>query len=165
MALCKWNPDPAPFGNASGLDYVAVDVAARIAHRFGATVLAGKLPADIQAEQEKMEPREAREPFATFKISWDGGTLSGESTDGNSSTSGYRGHYWLDRIGPETIVFDLRTVPDADITRYAVRGPMCNPSLESGMISTLGPIPEHMRAVGDAYLAPYGGLESTGAVA
>jgi hypothetical protein len=175
-ALVPWVDSPDPFGNAAGLDTVALDVYGRIAHRFGATLTVGHLPADIQAEQpsrreaaerhygERASHLKPREPFAVFTISWDGGTFSGEHADGKGNTSGYRGHYWLDRIGPRTIVIDLRSVPEDRIVSFAVRGPMLDVRLPDGMISTfrtadIGP----MRDVAEAYLAPYGGVAATGA--
>jgi hypothetical protein len=166
MSTSTWNDSPEPFGNARGLDRVAVDVKRTIAERFGATVLVGILPADIQHEQQQKEADspEAREPFAVFTISYDGGTLSGNSSDGHSHTTGYRGHYWLDRIGPETVVFDLRSIPSDDAAiRYAVRGPMLDASLPAGTVSRLGEISDPMaQAVTSAYLAPYGGAAALG---
>jgi len=171
----QWSPDPAPFGSARGLDYVALDVKRRIAETFGANVIIGRLPADIAAEQpeRKLAAEEhygeradtaPGEPFAAFTISHDGLTLSGERADGNSHTSGYRGHYWANRIGPETVVFDLRSVPDHLIVTYAVRGPMLDVSLPDGTVShgftreeiAGNPIEQAV----DAYLGPFGGLEA-----
>lgn len=168
----QWVDDGSDFGNASGLDYVALDVKVTIAERFGATVLQGELPADIAAEQparrdaadraygERASHLKTREPFAAFTISQDGGTMSGEHADGNGHTSGYRSHYWLDRIGPETVVFDLRTVPDDRIVRLAVAGPMLDVRLPAGTVSKFGGVPAGMEAVVDAYLAPVGGLDA-----
>lgn len=175
MARTQWNPDPRPFGNAKGLDYVSLDVYVCIAERCGATVLTGELPADIAAEQparlaaarkqygDRMTAHSGEAPFAKFTISHDGGTLSGEHADGKGHTSGYRGHYWADRIGPDTVVVDLRTVPDSVIVAFAVRGPMVDVTLPAGTVSRLEGIPAHMAAVADSYLAPYGGIAETGA--
>lgn len=163
MTLVPWQPEPEPFGNATGFDFVALDVYRTIAERFGATVLVGELPADIAAEQpnrreaaerhygERASHLRPQEPFATFTIAHDGLTLSGHHADGNGSTSGYRSHYWLDRIGPETIVFDLRSVPDERIVSFAVRGPMSDHRLPDGMISAAR-IPAHMAGVADDYM-------------
>ena len=145
----QWQDEGGPFGNAGGLDYVASDVYCRLAHRFGATITVGHLPADIAAEQPgRLEAERAHygdrftdhtsDPdFALFTISHDGLTLSGEHPDGNGYTRGYRSHYWLDRIGPRTLVVDLRTVPEDRIVEFAVRGPMVKVTLEDGTLSTL----------------------------
>ncbi len=147
MALHHWKDDGTDFGTARAFDTVATDIYCRLAHRFGATITAGHLPADIEAEQpERREAAERhygdrashlkpREPFAVFTISHDGLTLSGDHVDGHSSTRGYRGHYWQDRIGPKTVVVDLRTVPEERIVRFAVSGPMLGVSLPDGTLS------------------------------
>src|SRR5262249_55209741 len=105
MRPCKdWNPDPAPFGNARGLDYVSLEVKIRIALRFDANVYYGELPADIAAEQPARLDAARRaygdrhtdygpdDAFAALTISHDGLTISGEHADGNGHTSGYRSH-------------------------------------------------------------------------
>lgn len=162
--LIDWTPEGGEFGNASGLDYVATDVYRAIAERFGATVTVGRFPTDIQEAQERKTYDETRrrEPFASFTISWDGGTYSGEDADGKGSTRGYSSHSWLDRIGPETVVFDLRTVPGDRIAAFAVRGPMHNPGLPAGKVSTVS-VPRDLAAVADDYLRASGGLAATGA--
>ena len=164
MTLVDWTPEGGDFGNARGLDYVAPDVYQRIAESFGATVTVGELPADVLERQATIPVRDSDrgETFAVFTISWDGGTYSGEHRDGNSHTSGYSSHRWVERIGPDTLVVDLRTVPADRIVTFAVKGPMLNVALPAGKLSTLREIPDHMRQVADAYLAPYGGLAATG---
>lgn len=176
IELVPWENDGSDFGNARGLDYVSLDVYEQLARKFGATLTIGELPADIASEQDRNREAAERhygdrashlhgphEPFALFTISWDGGTFSGEHRDGKGHTSGYRSHYWQDRIGPDTVVCDLRTVADDRIVAFAVRGPMLDVTLPPGTVSRLstrdiGP----MREVADAYLAPYGGLAATG---
>lgn len=165
-----WNPDPAPFGNARGLDYVSVDVKARIAHRFGATVTAGHFADDIQAEQEAATAPERdardrdREPFAVITVSHDGLTISGDDRDGRGYTRGYRSSYWLDRMDADTIVIDVRTIPEADVMRYAVRGPMADPTLPANSVSgldvdTSDPM---VQTIADNFLGQHGGLTAQG---
>lgn len=161
MPIVEWIDDGTDFGNASGLDYIALDVYETIAKRFGATVYHGKLPPDLEAEHEGRERPERdhpREPWAKLTISWDGGKVSGYSHDGNVSVSGYWTSYWLDQIDERTVVFDLRSVPSDRIVRLAVKGPMANPALPAGTVSTFGTMPSHMVGVADDYLRPYGGL-------
>lgn len=158
--LIDWTPEGGPFGNAGGLDYVSIDVKIKIAEDFGATVLIGRLPDDLNEKQQEMTAPERDRHHRTYEIitiSHDGLTVSGDYKNGYCR--GYRSSYWLDRITPETVVFDLRTVPDDRIVAFAVRGPMVDVSLPPGKVYTM-PIPEHMRGVADAYLAPYGGLDN-----
>jgi hypothetical protein len=173
MSVIAWNPDPAPFGNAAGLDTVSLDVKRVIAERFGVSITVGALPADIDADQparlaaaikhygDRRTDHSGDTPFAAVTISHDGLSVSGEHADGNGHTSGSVYHYWDDRIGPETVVFDCRSVSDADIVRYAVRGPMLGVTLPFGTVCKLGPIPEMLKPVADAYLAAYGSLAAT----
>jgi len=163
-----WNPDPPPFGNARGFDHVSVDVQQQIAERLGATVTRGALPPDLDAEQQAKNPdhelRDEREPFAAFTISHDGLSLTGEHATGRGHTSGYRGHFWLDRIGPDTLVFDLRPMTWENVKSYAIRGPMLNPHLPAGTIDTFNvdDLDGTMQTVADDYLAPYGGTAAQG---
>lgn len=163
MTLIAWTPEPEPFGNATGLDHVALDVIRVIAVRLGATVLVGELPDDIAEEQKGKTQGEPREPFAKFTISWDGGlSLYGISQDGRSTTNGYRSHTWLDRIGPETLVFDLRPMEWEQAKSYAIRGPMTDPSIPDGMVSKMT-IPSFMAEVADDYMRSVGSsLAETG---
>jgi hypothetical protein len=164
MPLYEWIDDGSDFGNANGLDTVALDVFEKIAERFGATVAHGKLPDDLLAAHEGREAPEpdswTQEPYAKLTISWDGLKVSGDSRTGNQWTSGYWSSYWLHRVDADTLVVDLRTVPEDRIVRLAVRGPMTDPTLPPGMVSSIS-IPDYMKPVADDYLAPYGGLEAT----
>ena len=147
--LTNWEDGPEPFGNAGGFDYVSLDVKRKIAERFGATIYIGSLPPDIAAEQPARLEAERKHygdrftdhagdpPFAAFTISQDGLAFSGEHPDGNCHTSGYRSHYWASRIGPDTVVFDLRSVDDDRIVNYAVRGPMLKVTLPPNTVSKL----------------------------
>lgn len=165
MPVFDWIDDGSDFGNANGLDFVALDVYETIAKRFGATIYHGELPADLLAAHEGREApgRDSWwKPYGKITISWDGLTVSGETKDGNTSCRGYWSSYWLDRLEPDTLVVDLRTVPEGRIVRLAVRGPMVLASLPPGKVSSVT-IPDYMRPVADDYLAPYGGLAATGA--
>jgi hypothetical protein len=166
MTLVPWTPEPEPFGNATGLDFVATDVKQVIAERFGATVTVGRFADDIQVEQAEMRERgrasEPDEPLAIITVSHDGLVISGDWPSGNRHISGYRSSFWLDRMNSETVVFDLRSIPDDQVVRYAVRGPMPNPSLPAGMVSTIT-IPARMVGVADAYMGSIGAtLAETG---
>jgi hypothetical protein len=166
MTLVPWTPEPEPFGNATGLDFVATDVKQVIAERFGATVTVGRFADDIQVEQAEMRERgrasEPDEPLAIITVSHDGLVISGDWPSGNRHIGGYRSSFWLDRMNSETVVFDLRSIPDDQVVRYAVRGPMSNPSLPAGMVSTIT-IPAHMVDVADAVMGSVGStLAATG---
>lgn len=173
MTRIPWQPDPPPFGNAAGLDSVSSDVHRRICEAHGISVTIGRLPADLDAHQEadreaheaRYGPRDdERDPFHSFTISQDGGSYSGSSTDGTTTTQGYRHSYWSDRIGPSTVVYDWRTADFADAYRCAVRGPMEDPRLPAGTVDTLGPVPAIMEPVAEAYMRHAGAtLDATGA--
>lgn len=158
----QWNPEPAPFGNARGLDYVSVDVQARIAHRMGVTVTAGHFAPDIQAEQEAMtaperDPRDKTRVYRLVTVSADGLCITGDEE--NCHTSGYRSSYWLDRMTDDTIVLDIRTCPDP--VKFAVNGPMVDVSLPEGTVSHIGSIPQGMEQVVDNYLGEWARLAQT----
>lgn len=165
MPLFDWIDDGSDFGNAHGFDCVSLDVYETIAARFDATIYHGELPADLLAAHEGREAPEpdswTKGPYAELTISWDGGVVSAKSRDGNTSTRGYWASYWLHRIDKDTLVVDLRTVPEDRIVRLSVRGPMVLASLPPGKVSSLNAIPDDLRSVGDDYLAPYGGLAAT----
>jgi hypothetical protein len=156
MTLVEWIDNGSDFGNAAGMDYVPLDVMVAIVTRFGGNVLVGQLPDDIAARQGPPRDRTTpTQPFAAVTISWDGGSVSGLSHDGLTHSRGYTTHDCVDRIAPDTVVFDLRPVPENRIVRLAVHGPMLNPALPPGMISTLGPVPDDLRPVLDAYHLSY----------
>jgi hypothetical protein len=164
--LVPWESEPEPFGNATGFDMVALDVYRAIAERFGATITVGHFAGDIQAEQETRRENgdcnETTEPLASITVSHDGLSISGDWPSGNKSVRGYRSSYWLDRMNEETLVFDLRSVADDLIVKLAVRGPMHNPALPTGMVSTIT-IPAHMAGVADDYMRHAGAsLAATG---
>lgn len=145
MMLAKWNPDPAPFGNASGFDRVAVDVKRAIAERLGVTVTVGELPGGYKTG-------EAHDRYGVadvVTISHDGLTVSWEH-GANVSTRGYRSSDVP--MGPDTVVFDVRSASWDDACKYAIRGPMLNCELPDGMMSTLGEIPAEMEQVAEDYM-------------
>lgn len=164
MTLTSWTPEPAPFGNATGFDTVALDVQVTIAETMGMTVYRGCLPEDIQAEQEAMPASGSlRDPLKAITISWDGLSISGEY-DGRRSVRGYRSSFWLDQLTPETVVFDVRTLEWEDAKRYSIRGPLCGVDLPDGVVSKLGPIDPIMAGVAEDYMRSVGtSLDETGA--
>ena len=171
----QWNSEPWPFGDATGLDYVALDVKACIAHRLGCHVTTAgylrkttgrMLPEGIGSDSDPRalddSDRKRDKPYACMTISLDGLSVSGISPDGNSSTSGYRSSYWFSRMDDSTIIFDLRGMDVDKAIALAVRGPMVNPALAPGAVSRLGDIPDYLVPVADDYLREYGGLAATG---
>lgn len=164
--LTDWNPDPAPFGNARGLDSVALDVAARIAHRFGADVRVGKMPDDITERGARLYAGEpvADPPRPAKLITVGRGGVTAYTAPG-STTSGYESHDWRANLTPETIVIDSRGISDEAIFAYAVRGPMIDPWLPEGKISQLGDdvVSDPIAAtIANAYLREHGGLAAQG---
>lgn len=164
MTLTGWTPEPAPFGNATGFDTVALDVQIAIAISMGMKVYRGEFPADIQAEQEaKAASGHLRDPLKAITISHDGLKISGHY-DGHRSVSGYRSHYWLDQLAPETVVFDIRSIPWEDAKAFAIRGPLLGVDLPDGVVSKLGPLDSVMAGVAEDYMRYAGtSLEETGA--
>jgi hypothetical protein len=164
MTLTSWRPDPAPFGNATGFDTVALDVLISIAISMGMQVYRGEFPEDIQAEQEaRTAPEREADPLKTITVSHDGLAISGHY-NGHRSVSGYRSSYWLDQMTPETIVFDFRSLPWEAARSLAIRGPLLGVDLPEGVVSKLGPIDEIMVPVAEAYMRHAGTtLEETGA--
>jgi hypothetical protein len=167
MTLLPWSPDPAPFGNATGFDTVALDVKIAIAISMNMKVYRGELPPDIQAEQEKARAagrtNERPRPLKAITVSHDGLTISGDY-DGRSYVRGYRSSYWLDCLTPETVVFDFRSLTWEDGKLLAIRGPMLGVDLPEGTVSKLGPLDSMMAGVADDYMRSVGtSLEETGA--
>lgn len=164
MTLTGWSPEPAPFGNATGFDTVALDVQIAIAISMGMKVYRGHFPEDIQAEQEaRTAPEREADPLKTITISHDGLAISGHY-NGHRSVSGYRSSYWLDQMTPETVVFDIRTLPWELAKSYAIRGPLLGVDLPEGVVSKLGPIDSIMAGVAEDYMRHAGtSLEETGA--
>ncbi len=170
MTLLPWSPEPAPFGNATGFDTVALDVKIAIAIAMDMKVYRGEFPPDIQAEQDArnrfstlLRRKEHPRPLRAITVSWDGLKISGEY-DGRRSVSGYRSSYWLDELTPETVVFDFRSLPWEAAKSLAIRGPMLGVDLPEGVVSKLGPLDSMMAGVADDYMR-YAGttLEETGA--
>lgn len=56
--------------------------------------------------------------------------------------SGYTGHDWTKKVGPDTIAIDLRTVPDEKLIPLVCRGPMVCVDLPANSISRLSNYPE-----------------------
>lgn len=167
MTLMSWTPDPAPFGNATGFDTVALNVLVTIAESLGMAVYRGQFPEDIQGEQERKADAHERVtqagPLKSVTISHDGLSISGERGSG-SSVHGYRSNYWLHEITPETVVFDFRSLPWEQAKSLAIRGPMVDVDLADGLVSKLGPIDRTMAKVADDYMRHVGAtLEDTGA--
>lgn len=164
MTFTSWTPEPAPFGNATGFDTVALDVQIAIAISMGMKVYRGEFPPDIQAEQEaRTAPEREADPLKCITISNDGLSISGEY-DGHRSVRGYRSHYWLDQLTPDTIVFDVRTLDWEDAKSFAIRGPLTGVDLPEGVVSKLGPIDSVMAGVAEDYMRSVGAtLAETGA--
>jgi len=168
MTLLPWSPDPAPFGNATGFDTVALDVKISIAITMGMKVYRGELPPDIQAEQERHQAAQRErgyelQPLKAITISHDGLTISGDY-DGRRYVRGYRSSYWLDELAPDTVVFDFRSLTWEDGKLLAIRGPMLGVDLPEGTVSKLGPLDSMMAGVADDYMRSVGTtLEETGA--
>jgi len=180
MTLTSWTPDPAPFGNATGFDTVALDVKIAIAIAMDMQVYRGEFPEDIQAEQEKHRERcpecgqhdnsgdcdhtpNELQPLKAITVSYDGLTISGDY-NGRRSIRGYRSTYWLDELAPETVVFDFRTLSWEAAKSLAIRGPMLGVDLPEGVVSKLGPIDKIMAGVADDYMHSVGAtLADTGA--
>ena len=151
MTLVPWEPEPFPFGNATGFDRVSLDVKVQIAERLGMKVTRGKFPDDIQAEQEEMTHEKGEQPLKEITISADGLTISGDYSSGRS-IRGYRSSRWLGQMTPHTVVFDFRSVPFEIASKIAIRGPMIDVDLPDGMVSKLGPIDPLMVPVAEAYM-------------
>jgi len=168
MTITSWTPDPAPFGNATGFDTVALDVKIAIAIAMDMQVYRGEFPEDIQSEQENHQAAHRErgydlQPLKAITISWDGLTISGEYT-GHRSVSGYRSSYWLDELAPETVVFDFRSLTWENAKSLAIRGPMLGVDLPEGVVSKLGPIDSIMTPVAEDYMRSVGAtLADTGA--
>lgn len=180
MTLLPWKPEPAPFGNATGFDTVALDVQIAIAISMGMKVYRGCFPEDIQTEQEAHRERcpecgqadncgdcdhtpNKPDPLKTITISHDGLKISG-NYNGHRSVSGYRSGYWLDQMTPDTVVFDIRTLPWESAKSYAIRGPLLGVDLPEGVVSKLDPLDSIMADVAEQFMNSVGAtLEETGA--